>query len=163
MKFRALTKKEIEIIKHELKRFVDEEYLKTFPFENLYALVGNWINVVYATKEVIENLKNFDDVYGFGVMFGEFSRKHKNRFLLSLEGMSLISDGICKNYAIVNEKGETMFLYGRDVFKSSILEIHGKGKVAVFNKHRDFLGIGKYDGKMIKNIKDKGWYLREGG
>lgn len=106
-----------------------------------------------------KKLNMFQDIFSVGNVFGEIKRK----FRLSLEGFTLISPNIINNYAIVNEKAEALFLYGRDIFKESIIEVKGFGRIAVFNKNREFLGIGLFDGKIIKNIKDKGWYLREGG
>ncbi|MDK2790804.1 MAG: ribosome subunit biosis protein [Methanothermococcus sp.] len=162
MKHRRLKKAEIQLIKDELKKYLKNA--EDFQYGNLWALGGKQINVIYAGRDVLKSLKNFKDIYNAGVIFGEIVTKNgKNKFLLSLEGMSIISKDIVKNYAVVNKKGENLFLYGRDIFKSSILELKGHGKVVVFNKNMEFLGIGNYDGKMIKNVIDKGWYLREGG
>ena len=65
---------------------------------------------------------------------------------------------------LFRSKGEVLFLYGRDIFLSSVLELKGGGRLAIFNRDREFLGIGSYGGgDIIKNVIDKGWYLREGG
>ncbi|WP_456471820.1 NIP7 pre-PUA domain-containing protein [Methanocaldococcus sp.] len=153
MKIRRINKKEEEEIYKEIYRYC-KDYAKEFNYKNLYALKGQWVTVCYSTTKPL-----VDDVYLIGNVFGDFKRK----FRLSLEGFSLIADKIVDNYCIVNEKGETLFLYGRDIFKKSILEIKGSGRLAVFNKNREFLGIGIKEGDIIKNVKDKGWYLREGG
>ncbi|ACX72626.1 Protein of unknown function UPF0113 [Methanocaldococcus vulcanius M7] len=159
MKARKLLKGEINLISKELGRYLSPNAVKNFKYERLVALEGNWTTVCYTNPSVIKVLKNFNNIFSVGNIFGEIRKDFK----LSLEGFTIISNGIMNNYAIVNEKAEELFLYGRDVFKNSILEIKGSGRIAVFNKNREFLGIGFFDGKMIKNIKDKGWYLREGG
>ena len=170
MKHRPLNSEEVKSVKNILINYIGKN-IENFKFENLYVLEDKDEYVaIYANKEVLETLKNFDrNIYGAGISFGNFEIKrsgseNKIKFSISLEGMSLISIDIIKNYVIVNKKGETLFLYGRDVFKSSILEINGGGKVAVFNKNKELLGVGNYGGgDIIKNIIDKGWYLRKGG
>ena len=169
MKHRPLNSGEIKSVKNILTNYIGKNNIENFKFENLYVLEDKGkYDVIYANKEVLENLKNFRNIYGAGISFGSFEvksgQRNKIKFSISLEGMSLISSDIIKNYVVVNKKGETLFLYGRDVFKSSILEINGGGKVAVFNKNKELLGIGSYGGgDIIKNIIDKGWYLRKGG
>ncbi|ACV23918.1 PUA domain-containing protein [Methanocaldococcus fervens] len=159
MKPRKLKDYEVDLIKEELIKYINKDFVKKFDYENLIALKGKWTTICYANKQTIRNLNKFDEIFSVGNVFGEIKRK----FRLSLEGFTLISPHIVNNYAVINEKGEVLFLYGRDVFKKSIMEVKGSGRIAVFNKNREFLGIGIFDGKMIKNIKDKGWYLREGG
>ncbi len=174
MKHRPLNSEEIKSVKNILINYIGKN-IENFKFENLYVLEDKEkYEVIYANREVLECLKNLKNIYGAGISFGSFEIKrstggdsnktNKIKFSMSLEGMSLISKDITKNYVVVNKKGETLFLYGRDVFKSSILEINGGGKVAVFNKNKELLGIGSYGGgDIIKNIIDKGWYLRKGG
>jgi 60S ribosome subunit biogenesis protein NIP7 len=159
MRVRELKKKEIQLIKDELSKYTDENFVKSFNCKYLVALEGRWVTVCYTNKETIKYLNMFEDIFSVGNVFGEIKRK----FRLSLEGFTLISSHITNNYAIVNEKGEILFLYGRDIFKESVVKVKGSGRIAVFNKSKEFLGIGLWDGRMIKNIKDKGWYLREGG
>ncbi len=161
MKLRNLTDGEIDKIKNILKRYTTLEYVKNFPFNNLVVLEDkNNTSIYYGTDEVISNLKNFKNINSIGMSFGIFE---KGKFKLTLEGMDLIGKNIVKNYAVVNDKGETLFLYGRDILKSSIIKINGGGIIGIFNKRKEFLGIGSYGGgNVIKNIIDKGWYLRSG-
>ena len=166
MKYRALNTEEINIIKNMLSYYLSRDTIEKFKFENLYLLYDkDRYDVIYTTQDVLKNLKLFKSIYGAGLIFGNFKKsKDKIRFTLSLEGMALISKDIVKNYAVVNRKGEILFLYGRDIFISSVLELKGGGRLAIFNIDREFLGIGNYGGgKIIKNVIDKGWYLREGG
>jgi len=166
MKYRALNREEIESIKNILSYYLSKEDIENFKFKNLYLLYDrDRYDVIYATEEVLKNLRLFKNIYGAGLIFGNFKKKKdKIKFTLSLEGMDLISKDIVKNYAVVNRKGEVLFLYGRDIFLSSVLELKGGGRLAIFNRDREFLGIGSYGGgDIIKNVIDKGWYLREGG
>ncbi|MCQ6254275.1 NIP7 N-terminal domain-related protein [Methanocaldococcus sp.] len=159
MKFRKLKKREIDLIKEELCRYTEKSYANNFKYENLVVLEGNWLTVCYTNEETIKNLNKFEEIFSVGNIFGEIKRK----FRLSLEGFTLISPYIINNYAVVNKKGETLFLYGRDIFKESIIEVKGSGRIVVFNENKEVLGIGFLENNIIKNIKDKGWYLREGG
>ena len=166
MKYRGLNTEEINIIKNMLSYYLSRDTIEKFKFENLYLLYDkDRYDVIYTTQDVLKNLKLFKSIYGAGLIFGNFKKsKDKIRFTLSLEGMALISKDIVKNYAVVNRKGEILFLYGRDIFMSSVLELKGGGRLAIFNIDREFLGIGNYGGgKITKNVIDKGWYLREGG
>ena len=166
MRYRALNTEEIESIKNILSYYLSKESIENFKFKNLYLLYHrDRYDAIYATEEVLKNLRLFKDIYGAGLIFGNFKKKEdKIKFTLSLEGMDLISRDIVKNYAVVNRKGEVLFLYGRDIFLSSVLELKGGGRLAIFNRDREFLGIGNYGGgDIIKNVIDKGWYLREGG
>lgn len=166
MRCRGLNLEEIKTIKNILRYYLSRDTIENFKFENLYLLYDrDRYDVIYTTEDVLKNLKLFKNIYGAGLVFGSFKRsKDKLKFSLSLEGMTLISKDIVKNYAVVNRKGETLFLYGRDIFLSSVLELKGGGRLAIFNMDREFLGIGNYGGgSIIKNVIDKGWYLREGG
>ena len=166
MKYRALNAEEIGSIKNTLSYYLSRDAVENFKFENLHLLYEkNKYDVIYATEDVLKNLKLFKNIYGAGLIFGNLKKTdNRIKFILSLEGMTLISKDIVKNYAVVNRKGEILFLYGRDIFMSSVLELKGGGRLAIFNLDREFLGIGNYGGgKIIKNVIDKGWYLREGG
>lgn len=80
---------------------------------------------------------------------------------ISLEFAFKIARYATKNKVIINEKGEKLFLYGRDVFKNNI--IRGdlkKGKKLTLNSKNECLGIGFWDGKILKNVKDRGMFLR---
>jgi ribosome biogenesis protein Nip4 len=80
---------------------------------------------------------------------------------ISLEFAFKIARYATKNKVIINEKAETLFLYGRDIFRNNI--IRGdlkKGKKLTLNSKSECLGIGFWDGKILKNVKDRGMFLR---
>ncbi len=80
---------------------------------------------------------------------------------ISLEFAFKIARYATKNKVIINERGETLFLYGRDIFRNNI--IRGdlkKGKKLTLNSKNECLGIGFWDGKILKNVKDRGMFLR---
>ncbi|MCK4247183.1 MAG: hypothetical protein KAX04_01430 [Methanomicrobia archaeon] len=80
---------------------------------------------------------------------------------ISLEFAFKIARYATKNKVIINEKAETLFLYGRDIFRNNI--IRGdlkKGKKLTLNSKNECLGIGFWDGKILKNVKDRGMFLR---
>jgi len=80
---------------------------------------------------------------------------------ISLEFAFKIARYTTKNKVIINERGESLFLYGRDVFKKNIIQKDlKKGKKLVLNFKNECLGIGFWDGKILKNIKDRGMFLR---
>ena len=81
---------------------------------------------------------------------------------------------------IINDRAELLFLYGRDIFFESIIEICNKLSrnqiVAILNRRNEFLGWGVSTSDIthsdlrknrsepaIRNLIDLGWYLRKGG
>lgn len=61
---------------------------------------------------------------------------------------------------VINEEGEKLFSYGRDVFVQNVVKGKKEGTRIVVNERKEVLGIGVFDGKMVKNVIDKGFYLR---
>ncbi len=91
---------------------------------------------------------------------------------LSLPFASLVSS-LKVNKVIVNKKAEQLFLYGRDVWSESIINvegiIHKGGLVFVFNQQHLFIGIafalsdkllGKARQVVLRNVADIGLFLR---
>ncbi|ABR55103.1 Protein of unknown function UPF0113 [Methanococcus vannielii SB] len=163
MKHRKLEENEKLAVRNAISRYIGKK-VEELEYSNFLILKGKAKNVIYVSTEVLKELDKFDDIYSAGINIGELEEiSGKEKFLPSLEGVTLVSRDIVKNYAVINQKGESLFLYNRDVFDTSIIEIVGDGKVVIFNENRELLGIGKYDGKIIKNTMDRGWYLRHGG
>jgi len=151
LKFRKITKGEAEKVKEEL----------SIP-KSKVILIGEAERreVFITTKEVYKTLKKINkEPYTVGVIIGEFRR---NKFFPNLEGAKFAK--YKKIY--VNDKAEQLVLYGRDVFPNSIIKgekLKPKEKCIIVNKKGEILAIGKVEKDKIKNIIDRGWYLRKGG
>lgn len=81
---------------------------------------------------------------------------------LSLEFAFTLAPRATRNKVKINEKGETLFLYGRDVFKKNIVkgDLAKKGEKLVVNQQNECLGVGYWNGEMLENVKDRGMFLR---
>ncbi|RLI65790.1 MAG: hypothetical protein DRO67_02180 [Candidatus Asgardarchaeum californiense] len=95
---------------------------------------------------------------------------------LDIEGVCLIHSMNYENELIVNNEGEMLFLYGKDLFKKSIIgyaKHYRLGEyVIVVNRLRECLGLGevmmnyeeykkaKDNDVIIRNLVDRGIYLR---
>lgn len=151
MKFRKITKGEAEKIREKL----------SIPKDKVI-LIGEAARreVFITTKEVYKTLKKIKkEPYTVGIIIGEFRR---NKFFPSLEGVKFAK--YKKIY--VNDKAEQLVLYGRDVFPNSIIKgekLKPEEKCIIANKKGEILAIGKVEKDKIKNIIDRGWYLRKGG
>ncbi len=112
--------------------------------------------------------------YCLGLYFGDLLN---NELLLSIEGATVCSPYTDRKVR-VSQKGEQAVLYGRDVQRSFIedfpLSVRGGQKVIIVNRLDEVLAVGKAlingkefrdahkDSSVIKNILDRGWYLRKG-
>ncbi|MET1123954.1 MAG: PUA domain-containing protein [Archaeoglobaceae archaeon] len=137
-------------------------------FEHEVVLRGKEVYGVSAELlEILEKLKV--DCYA-GVKLGEVGR----RLRLTLEGTFWLL-GNDRKKVWVNEKGEMLFLYGRDIFTSSVERCSEFGEnevVFVCNRFGDVLGIGKSrfsseklaevdpDRVFVENLVDRGAYIR---
>lgn len=168
MEVRELRKKELKILKNALKFFRSEHYMKTHVF---FIVERDRRELFLCTKEAWE-LRNLANLNGLGVKVGEIGSR---RVRLTLEGASVLAGN--RKRVFVNEKGEMLFLYGRDVFASSVLDVDGDVRendvVFVVDTYGDVLGLGKarFDGirmleeddekVVVENLVDRGEYLRK--
>lgn len=161
---RELSEKELKVLRKALKFFNSLDFLDSF---RLLALEKE---VFAVSPELYEFLKQKNLECTAGVKIGEIGK----RLRLTLEGSFWLVKND-KRKVWVNERGEMLFLYGRDIFAGSIVKT-GKFKenevVFVCNKHGDILGIGRSrfgseeirkireDRVAIENLVDRGAYLR---
>lgn len=130
----------------------------------LFVSRGEPKEVSLLSKKGAEILKRIGDVYCAGLSLGELKG---GRFNLGLEGAFLIAKLALKK-VVVNQKGEQLSLYGRDIFIDSVLK-HPKlsrgEDCLIVNRQGEPLAIGVFTGKrvLVKNRRDRGWYLRKGG
>jgi ribosome biogenesis protein Nip4 len=133
--------------------------------------------LVIRNKDVfmINNMKEFvlnnDPVFA-GIKVCTI-RKHVH---LSLSILHIFVNNNCSKKVMINDHAEQLFLYGKDIFGSSIVwhtnDFRANDEVIIINRYNEPLGIGKvrYDcndnklyskGIVIDNIKDLGSYLRD--
>jgi len=176
IKFREATKKELSRIRKALNDWTGKDIYEEIISERVIVVGEGKIKEVFLVpKEVYNILDRTREIrmpYYLGLFFGEIN----GDFKISLEGLWLISKYGREKGVVVSEKGEQLFLYGRDILEESIIKVGslvrpGK-KVIVLNKFYEPLGLGiiaklfdKPTGKpktIVKNILDRGWYLRKG-
>jgi len=160
---RELNEREKKVLKNALKFF------KSLDFLNEKRIVIKGKEVFAVSEGLYEFLKTGIDCI-FGVKLGEIGK----RFRLTLEGSYWLMRNEEKKIW-VNEKGEMLFLYGRDIFAESVTRV-GKFEqneiVFVCNKFNDIIGIGKARFRsgeipkqernriVVENLIDRGAYLR---
>ncbi|ADC66564.1 Protein of unknown function UPF0113 [Ferroglobus placidus DSM 10642] len=168
MEIRRPTKKELKIIRKALAAFGSVDFLDNF---SIYVKEGEKKEVYAASKDLEAFIGKLNEV-SFGIKVGEVGK----RFRFTLEGaFFLVKRNKKKVY--VNEKGEMLFLYGRDIFRESVIDVTEDVRendiVFVCNKRGDILGIGKtrFDAErifkveegrvVVENLVDRGEYIRK--
>ncbi|MBP2144300.1 60S ribosome subunit biogenesis protein NIP7 [Methanococcus voltae] len=166
MKCRKINNEEIRTVKNLLSRYIGKS-VETLPFDNVLVVGNDLKRLQYVSDDILKNMFENELSYkvtSMGINLGVLIIKNdKEKFSPSVECLNLISKYVTKNYVVLNGKGEEMFLYAKDAFESSFEEISGEGKLVVFNKNRELIGMGNYNGEILVNLMDKGWYLRNGG
>ena len=150
---RLLEGKKLDIIKKTI-----EAYGGVFELSenNLLAIVDD--DVFLVNKLIYEKIldeKINENLVSIGAQIGKFQ---KCNFLLGLECSLIMASSSTKSK--LNEKGASLFLYGRDVFVKNMVNPPKKGYTIVSNIRNEVIGIGKFDGKMLNNVIDRGSYLR---
>lgn len=130
--------------------------------------IGNVVKVgdryYLADKELVELKDKVKlEPYSIGLFLGADVNGFKPSPAL-VDEIAKISD----KKVFVNDKAENLFLCGRDIFGKSIVKANAdKGFVLVQNEKDENLGYGKVvadiglkDKAVVKNLLDKGSYLR---
>lgn len=150
---RLVEGKKLDIIKKTIASYGG---IFELPENNLLLLVSD--DVFFVNKLIYEKIldeKINENLVSIGTQIGKFQ---KGNFLLGLECQLIMAPSSKKSK--LNEKGASLFLYGRDVFIKNMINSPKKGYVIVSNIRNEVIGIGKFDGKMLNNIIDRGSYLR---
>ncbi|MHA1129347.1 MAG: hypothetical protein ACTSQQ_00950 [Candidatus Helarchaeota archaeon] len=178
IQFRKISSNELKLMTRQLKEAFNLRDLKSlWGNSDLIVSEGQWIEIFLVPAQlskVFQQINTYRKPYFIGSHIGEIS---KRQFKISLEGITLISEHVGKK-TVLNNKGEKIVLYGRDLSKDEVLQIprniQRNDLSILINEHREALALGKYlvDGdrintvsktqKIIKNVIDKGWYLRKG-
>lgn len=165
--FRKPKKRELKVIKNALRFFGSEDFLGDYI---ILIKEGEKKEVYMLSKDLWEFLKNNRiEFTSAGIKIGEVGK----RLRLTVEGAFWLVKR--RKRVWVNEKGEMLFLYGRDLFASSIVKVEDfKENEVVFvcNRDNDIIGIGKArfdsdkiryvekDRVVIDNLVDRGEYIR---
>ncbi|MBN2141693.1 hypothetical protein JW711_00020 [Candidatus Woesearchaeota archaeon] len=120
----------------------------------------NYFRIGLKLKEEKNRIKM--DPFSAGLPYGEIK---DNKFCPSFPLLDLLGNRT-DQIAVVNDKAETMFLYGKNIIQESITSLkQDKGLVIVKNMRGDVLGYGhvKKDrdrSQMIRNILNRSDYLK---
>jgi 60S ribosome subunit biogenesis protein NIP7 len=178
IQFREINSLERDLVRDRLKSSLKFEAFDDviMPFRIIIA-EGEWKEVLLISEAmhiVFFEFKEFRQPYFMGIHLGDIK---KNNFKISLEGITLIANHI-KEKTILSVSGEKRVLYGRDLSKDNLASIPAgiqeNDKSILINENGEVLALGKYlfnrdqiekskgNQVVVKNIMDKGWYLRKG-
>ncbi|WP_456369567.1 PUA domain-containing protein [Geoglobus sp.] len=168
MEIRELGKKELKVLKNALRFFGCQEYLSS----HIFFVVERGRRELYMCTRDAWDLRNVINPQHLGMKVGEIGSR---RLRLTIEGASLFVRS--RKRVFVSDKGEMLFLYGRDVFASSVTDVDSDVRendvVFVVNRYGDVLGIGRSrfdavrileaedDRVVVENLVDRGEYLRK--
>lgn len=150
-----------------------ENYVSNFTSHKIDGIIRQIGSKYYRVSEEQEDFLNSQskDAQFVGEFLGEFDKRNKS-FLPSLTLLQIIFKFDDVKKVKLNEKGEYLFLCGRDIMGQSIVdfdkEIKTRNVVFVVNTKDEFLGcafvlrdIDKRSKEVILNNKtDLGDYLR---
>ena len=157
-------------IPEEIKRYAkDFDVNLADMFEN-NSLVNIDNNIFLSNRDSLEIAdeiiqKSKENPHAIGTFLGNITNVNNiKKFTPSPAFPDLLAKRSNKKITI-NSKAEWLFLCGRDVFDSSVLKKSNSLRVGdlvlVQNENNENLGIGKVNQKIIKNVLDKGSYLRD--
>ncbi|MFT4260964.1 MAG: hypothetical protein ACMXX9_00855 [Candidatus Woesearchaeota archaeon] len=128
-----------------------KDFLKHFNVEIEYEKLRN------EYYEIIPEMKNVEGrIVSMGLVLG-VKKKNFVPSLYLLEKIAKETD----NKIFVNDKAEWLFLCGRDVFLNNVIEDNSSSELFLVQNARDEnLGLAKKKGNLIKNIVDRGDFLR---
>lgn len=170
--FRKPTRGEMTALKRSYSNLGCFEY---FEEKNKCILIKDRSNTkakeIYLTSESAGELAISIQPAHVGLLIGRLG----NRLILSLEGAGMAHKAGCKvPFVTVNENGERLVLYGRDVFGQSIIDasidIQANQNLIILNNKLEIIAIGrarfpnpllfKEDSTTVINLLDIGYYLR---
>jgi len=181
--FRTLKNSEFESIKAALVQISPKigSYFQERRSLLYLSIFGNEDeNLIYLiTEEVNKVLKRFQqivDIISAGIYLGFIAR---GKFFLSLEGAELLLKEKLipeQRFIKVNKEGEKAILYGNSIEKKMILNLSSEVKknslILIFNHLNELIALGNVVVELenfdllnerdilIKNLVDKGYYLR---
>ena len=181
--FRALKNSEFELIEAALVQ-ISPKIVSYFQEQRALLFVSKFgnkdENLIYLiTEEINKVLKRFQqtiDIISAGIYLGFIVR---GKFFLSLEGAEiLLKEELVpeQRFIKVNKEGEKAILYGNQIEKRMILDPSSNLKknslILIFNQLNELIALGNVVVELenfeifnerdilIKNLVDKGYYLR---
>ncbi|MBU1199589.1 MAG: hypothetical protein KKF46_02060 [Nanoarchaeota archaeon] len=145
---------------NKLISFVKEFTKEHIPeLENVEKIGRNYFLIEKELKELKQKIEL--EPFSAGLPMGEIKNKD---FMPSIALLDILCRYSGKK-VVINKKGETMFLYKKDVFGENVVQ--GKkieGLVLVMNEQNECLGYGNYvkksKGRILKKALDRGDFLR---
>ena len=133
------------MFKRFIKKFTDKE-IEYVKIDSSYFL----------KNKKLEKLNNHPS--SFGLYLG---KEEGNKFHPSLALLEIVAKG-SKDKVVVDEKREWLFLCGRDIFLDKKIKILGRGVdfKLIQNERDENLGIGKISKASIKNVFNRGDFLK---
>ena len=61
---------------------------------------------------------------------------------------------------IISNQAAEKFTHGENIYRKAVIKGNVTGEVVVMNKLGDCIGFGKWENKILTNIRDVGEYLR---
>ena len=137
----------------EIDKFVSQFTDKQIP--NIEKIGKKYFLVNAEQKKMSEDVEK--KPFSMGVFLGE----QRHNFEASPAFVDMIAK-LSDKKVFINKESEWLFLCGRDVFDKSIVKRNVEsGIVLVQNENDENLGFGKLSSNGVKNILDKGVYLRK--
>ncbi len=164
-------RREEKVLNSALRAFGSENFLE----DHEILIKDEGKREAYAlSRELLNFIGRFKMNYVcVGIKIGEVGSR---RFRFTLEGAYYLARKERKR-VYVDEKGEMLFLYGRDIFARSVVkvtsDVEENDVVFVCNSKGDVLGLGKSrfpasrfkdvdeDRVVVENLIDRGEYLRK--
>jgi ribosome biogenesis protein Nip4 len=141
------------MINEFINNFCDEE-IDFIQIKDSYYLLSYEIKQIYSFLN--ENSLSLDEPELIGNYLGKIT---KNKFIPSFYLLEWINNKTNQKI-IINSRASWLFLCGRDVFNKSIISSNNKGKVIVLNENNEVLGYGIFNNDGVKNLFDRGDFLR---
>jgi ribosome biogenesis protein Nip4 len=139
-----------------VKQFTKDEVNE---LNNAEKIGRNYFYLGNELKELKDSIKL--EPHSAGLPLGQIKN---NKFMPSIALLDILNNYTDKK-VFVNKKGETVFLYGKDVFAENFDKCDtGEGFCLVLNEKNEVLGYGelikKEKNKLLLNLLDRGDFLR---
>jgi len=173
-----------------LRELIDRDFKRMIalsgPYSELYVINEKQLTLIL---DILINTNRHP--YYAGMYIAKINKKINERktireedikISLTFTELAFTKFNLRKSVIVVNDWGEKLALYGRDIMAGSIIDMHPpilKGKLVIIaNRMSEFIGIGTplYNYNeiieirnkqptqiVIRNEVDLGWYLRKGG